>query len=106
MHSTSEYWQPSSSFLWRRVLVEVPVKLSQFTLPLTPQPVLATAHPERMKLAFQANIGIGDFFATSRTRILGVVHALDTTVTEAVATAHDLIWFAQHEQADGAVGLH
>ena len=68
-------------FLWLRVLVEVPVKLSQFALPLTPQPAMAAAHQERMKRAFQADIRIGgDFFATSRTRILGVAHALNTTV--------------------------
>ena len=94
-------------FLWRRVLVEVPVKLSQFPLPLTAQPATAAAHYERMKCAFQTDIRIGgDFFATSGTRILGVVHALDTTVAEAVAAARDLIWFAQHEQAYGAVDLH
>ena len=90
-----------------RVLVEVPVKLSQFALPLTPQPATAAAHYERTKRAFQADIGIGDdFFAASGTRVLGVAHALDTTAAKAVAAARDLVWFAQHEQADGAVGLH
>ena len=94
-------------FFWRRVLVEVPVKLSQFALPLTPQPATAAAHYERTKRAFQADIRIGgDFFATSGTCVLGVAHAMDTTAAEAVAAARDLMWFAQHEQADGAVGLH
>ena len=94
-------------FLWQRLLVEVPVKLSQFALPLTPQPAMAAAHYERMKRAFQADIRIGgDFFATSGTRILGVVHSLDTTAAEAVAAARDLVWFSEHEQADGAVNLH
>ena len=92
---------------WRRVLVEVPVKLSQFAIPLTPQSATAAAHYERTKRAFQADIGIGDdFFAASGTRVLGVAHALDTTAAKAVAAARDLVWFAQHEQADGAVGLH
>ena len=94
-------------FLWWRVLVEVPVKLSQFALPLTSQPAMAAAHHERMKCAFQADIRIGgDFFTTRGTRILGIVHALDTTSAEAVAAARDLVWFSEHEQADGAVSLH
>ena len=46
-------------FLWWRMLVEVLVKLSQFPLPLTPQPVLAAAYHEHMKCAFQADIRIG-----------------------------------------------
>ena len=33
------------------------------------------------------------------------MHALDTTSAEAVAAARDLVWFSQHEQADGAVSL-
>ena len=94
-------------FFWRRVLIEVPVKLSQFALPLTPQPATAAAYYERTKRAFQADIRIGDdFFAASGTRVLGVAHELDTTAAKAVAAARDLMWFAQHEQADGAVGLH
>ena len=56
--------------------------------------------------AFQAFIGKdGELFIASRTYILGSLHALDTASAVAVSAARDLMWFAQYEQADGAVGL-
>ena len=84
----------------------MPVKLSQFPLPLAPQPAMDAVDFLAAERAFQAFIGkYGELFIASRTYILGSLHALDTVSAEAISAARDKLWFAQYEQADGAVGL-
>ena len=85
----------------------MPVKLSQFPLPLTPQLVMGAVDLLAIKRAFQAFIGkCSELFITSRTYILVSLHALDTALAVAVSAARHLLWFAQYKQADGTVGLH
>ena len=85
----------------------MPVKLSQFPLPLTPQPAMDAVDFLSAERAFQAFIWKdAELFIAGRTYISGSLHALDTASTVAVSAARDLLWFAQYEQADGAFGLH
>ena len=80
----------------------MPIKLSQFPLPLTPQPAMDAVDFLAAERAFQAFIGNdGELFIASRTYILGSLHALDTVSAEAISAARGKLWFAQYKQADG-----
>ena len=85
----------------------MPVKLSQFPLPLTPQPAMDAEDAKGIKRAFQTFVGKGvKFIRTCRAWLSVCFYFLDTVSAVAVSAARDLMRFAQYEQADGAVGLH
>ena len=84
----------------------MPVKLSQFPLPLTPQPALDAVDAKNVKRAFQTFVRKGiEFLGTGRAWFSVAFYFLDTVLAVAVSAARDLLWFAQYKQADGAVGL-
>ncbi len=79
-------------FLWQWICVEVLIKLSQFSRPLTPVFLVATANFQTVERLFQTFIGkTRKFLVTSWARFLNCFDVLNTSFAKLLSTACDLV---------------